>query len=253
MPIKHVDRWDIHPWVPPSVHRKERERGPGLELSRVGEFLRVQWDWPGQWGPVWAVAAVSPWSYSWRLNQDNPANYETGMRYKYTGMGKWSLWNQAQCQSLGVNTKMWWPSYTARHRPGSRCLLLFYAKIMHEGLASETKRQASARENKCQLSHFKQCDYWLFKGEGVAGRKSISFIYLICVCLMKIWMNILPDANWLWSGLMWPGGWELSPVSSLGWPGGLLVTLSLLSRLSLVTASLFTSHSGLAMGPSQSG
>ena len=89
--------------------------------------------------------------------------------------------------------------------------------------------------------------------EGVAGKKSMSFINLICVSLMKIWMNILPDANWLWSGLMWPGGWELSPVSRLGWPGGLLVTLSLLSRLSLVTASLLTSHFGLAMGPSQSG
>ena len=27
-------------------------------------------------------------------------------------MGKWWLWNQAPCQTLGVNTEMWWPSHT---------------------------------------------------------------------------------------------------------------------------------------------
>ena len=37
-------------------------------------------------------------------------------------------------------------THSETHGPGSRRLLLLPAKIMHEGLASETKRQASARE-----------------------------------------------------------------------------------------------------------
>ena len=81
-----IEDLDIHPWVPPSVHRKER--GPGPEQSSdPGSFSGVQRGLTRSVGPspVWAVSTVSlpPSSYSLRLNQDNPANYETGMRFKW--------------------------------------------------------------------------------------------------------------------------------------------------------------------------
>ena len=147
----------IHPWIPPSVHRKER--GPGLRAEQTRGVSPVSsGDWPGQWGPVWAVSAVSlpPWPYSLRLNQDNPANCKTGMRFKYT-------YRQMVIVKPGLvsnsRSQYWYrdrATHSETHGPGSRRLLLLSAKIMHEGLASETKRQASAREtnvNWVNLSH----------------------------------------------------------------------------------------------------
>ena len=83
------------------------------------------------------------------------------MRLKYKGMGHGQMVIVKPGPVSNFGSQYWdvvTKPHTARHR------LLFYAKIVHEGLASETKRQASAQENKCQLSQFKQCDNCVFIG-----------------------------------------------------------------------------------------
>ena len=131
-------------------HRQCTERREGQVQSRAqtrGVSPVSSEDWPGQWAPA-------------RYGQC-PVCHCHHHHTHCVSIKIIQLITRQECVSNGQKvivkpglvsnsrSQYWYrdrATHSETHGPGSRRLLLFYAKIMHEGLASETNRQASARE-----------------------------------------------------------------------------------------------------------
>ena len=154
-------------------------------------------------------------------------------------VGKWWLWNQAWCQTLGVNTDIVTEPHTARltAQAGGVCSCSL-PRLCTKGW--QVKRKDRLQPEKQMSTESIQVSRQLIFGQKCSSTGGASNVFAIIV-----FDENLHDAYWLWWGRLWPGraGESRARDQWPGWPGHSLPS----SHWShVITAS---SHSGLAMGP----